>query len=96
MSTATNNHLPADRQWRDQALCRETDTEAFFPDKGGSSRVARRVCQACPVRAQCLADALARRDVAFGVLGGLTPNERRNLLNRTAADAGFARSGRAA
>jgi len=43
-----------------------------------------RVCAVCPVRAACLADALNRRDVAYGVLGGMTPNERKELLRERA------------
>ncbi len=83
--------------WRDEALCRETDPELFFPEKGHTPHAARRVCAVCPVRAECLADALARRDVTFGVLGGLIPRERRDLLNpAAAAGAGVARTGRAA
>ena len=82
-------------RWREQALCRETDPEAFFPEKGQSPNAARQVCAGCPVRAECLADALARRDVAFGVLGGLTPRERRDLLHQHAG-AGAVRPGRAA
>ena len=31
--------------WQDQALCAQTDPEAFFPEKGGSTREAKRVCR---------------------------------------------------
>ncbi|MGQ0481988.1 MAG: WhiB family transcriptional regulator [Pseudonocardia sp.] len=84
-----------DQRWRDLALCRETDPDVFFPDKGYSPRDARRVCAGCEVRSECLADALARRDVRFGVLGGLTPGERRRLL-KTGRSVEAARFGRAA
>lgn len=67
--------------WFELALCRETDPEVFFPEKGGAGcRSAKRVCAVCPVRECCLADALDRRDINFGVLGGLAPRERRHLL----------------
>jgi WhiB family transcriptional regulator, redox-sensing transcriptional regulator len=39
------------------------------------------VCRGCPVRTECLADALDNR-VEFGVWGGLTERERRSLLRR--------------
>ncbi len=78
--------MNADVQWRDEALCAQTDPETFFPEVGVSPRAARRVCAACPVRADCLTDALHRRDMTHGVLGGLTPNERRNLLRDQASD----------
>ena len=39
---------------------------------------ARELCSICPVRAQCLAEAQARRE-RFGMWGGLTPIERRRI-----------------
>jgi WhiB family redox-sensing transcriptional regulator len=81
------NEVLADGRWREQALCAETDPEAFFPEKGRPTAPALRVCAGCPVRAACLADALNRRDTTFGVLGGMTPRQRRELL-RTRAGAG--------
>ena len=39
--------------WREHALCAQTDPEAFFPEKGGSTREAKKVCQSCPVRTEC-------------------------------------------
>jgi WhiB family redox-sensing transcriptional regulator len=69
----------ADAQsWQEQALCAETDPEAFFPEKGGSTRDAKRVCTGCPVRAQCLEFAL-ENDERFGIWGGLSERERRRL-----------------
>jgi WhiB family redox-sensing transcriptional regulator len=64
--------------WRLDALCAETDPEAFFPEKGGSTREAKRVCTGCPVRAECLEFALAN-DERFGIWGGLSERERRRL-----------------
>ena len=37
--------------WQERALCAQTDPEAFFPEKGGSTREAKRVCGSCDVRA---------------------------------------------
>jgi len=71
---------PSDPRWREQAKCAETDPEAFFPPVGPVPHAALRICAHCPVRTECLTDALARRDVAYGVLGGLSANQRRNLL----------------
>jgi len=67
-----------DESWRLQALCAETDPEAFFPEKGGSTREAKRVCNGCAVRAECLEFALAN-DERFGIWGGLSERERRRL-----------------
>jgi WhiB family redox-sensing transcriptional regulator len=81
--------LPAgDESWRLDAPCAETDPEAFFPDKGGSTRDAKRVCAGCPVRLQCLEFALGN-DERFGIWGGLSERERRRLrlARRTALSA---------
>ena len=67
-----------DQTWRLEALCAETDPEAFFPEKGGSTREAKRVCVGCDVRAECLEFALAN-DERFGIWGGLSERERRRL-----------------
>ncbi|SHG25441.1 WhiB family transcriptional regulator [Geodermatophilus nigrescens] len=64
--------------WRLDALCAETDPEAFFPEKGGSTREAKRVCTGCTVRAECLEFALAN-DERFGIWGGLSERERRRV-----------------
>ncbi len=77
-----------DEGWRLDALCAETDPEAFFPEKGGSTREAKRVCMGCAVRAECLEYALAA-DERFGIWGGLSERERRRvrLARRTALSA---------
>lgn len=70
--------VESDDSWRIDALCAETDPEAFFPEKGGSTRDAKRVCTGCPVRAECLEFALAN-DERFGIWGGLSERERRRV-----------------
>jgi len=67
--------------WQERALCAQTDPEAFFPEKGGSTREAKKVCQQCEVRAECLDYALAN-DERFGIWGGLSERERRKLKRR--------------
>jgi WhiB family transcriptional regulator, redox-sensing transcriptional regulator len=64
--------------WQENALCAQTDPEAFFPEKGGSTREAKRICAGCEVRAECLEYALAH-DERFGIWGGLSERERRRL-----------------
>jgi WhiB family redox-sensing transcriptional regulator len=64
--------------WQERALCAQTDQEAFFPEKGGSTREAKRICASCEVRAECLEYALAF-DERFGIWGGLSERERRRL-----------------
>ena len=59
-----------DQDWHERALCAQTDPEAFFPEKGGSTREAKKICTGCEVRAECLGYALAH-DERFGIWGGL-------------------------
>ncbi|NIH78687.1 WhiB family redox-sensing transcriptional regulator [Amycolatopsis viridis] len=68
-------------EWQDRALCAQTDPEAFFPEKGGSTREAKRICQGCEVKGECLEYALAH-DERFGIWGGLSERERRKLKKR--------------
>lgn len=67
--------------WQERALCAQTDPEAFFPEKGGSTREAKRICQGCEVKDECLEAALAH-DERFGIWGGLSERERRKLKKR--------------
>lgn len=71
--------------WRDDALCTQVDVgDLFFPEKGGSTAPAKRICAACAVREECLRDALAteRPGERHGVRGGATPSERAKLAGR--------------
>jgi WhiB family redox-sensing transcriptional regulator len=67
--------------WQERSLCAQTDPEAFFPEKGGSTREAKKVCVGCEVRSECLEYALAH-DERFGIWGGLSERERRKLKKR--------------
>ncbi|PZS05029.1 MAG: WhiB family transcriptional regulator [Pseudonocardiales bacterium] len=68
-------------EWQERALCAQTDPESFFPEKGGSTREAKKICTGCEVRAECLEYALAH-DERFGIWGGLSERERRRLRRR--------------
>lgn len=68
----------AQLSWQVDALCAQTDPEAFFPEKGGSTREAKRICDSCEVRSSCLDYAL-ENDERFGIWGGLSERERRKL-----------------
>ena len=68
-----------DASWEAQALCPQTDPEAFFPEKGGSTLPAKQICRRCPVRAQCLQTALERKE-RYGIWGGLSDTERRRMM----------------
>ncbi len=66
------------REWATQGRCVGRDPDELFVT-GAAQRVAAKVCNGCPVRLQCLSDALDNR-VEFGVWGGLTERQRRMLL----------------
>jgi WhiB family redox-sensing transcriptional regulator len=88
--------LSPDMDWQERASCAGVGPGAFFPDEGSSTRAAKKVCDGCPVRPECLAYALAH-DERFGVWGGTTPRERRRLGcgqdPRPAVPAGMCRRG---
>ena len=66
--------------WAGRAACRASDPDSLFV-QGAAQNRAKTVCMGCPVRTECLADALDNR-VEFGVWGGMTERERRALLRR--------------
>ena len=70
-----------EQEWQERALCAQTDPEAFFPEKGGSTREAKQICNSCDVRSECLEYALGH-DERFGIWGGLSERERRRLKRR--------------
>lgn len=63
--------------WATQAKCLGSKDVLFA--EGAAQRKARALCQGCPVRLQCLAEALDNR-IEWGVWGGMTERERRHLL----------------
>ncbi len=65
--------------WTLDARCRGM-ADALFPE-GKDQKRARIVCMGCPVRAICLAEALDN-SIEWGVWGGLTERERRQLLRQ--------------
>lgn len=74
--------------WKRDALCGQLGAgfaDEFYPEKGGSTKLAKTVCKKCPVVKECLTDALERGD-RYGVFGGTSPQERQKLLaGRTAS-----------
>jgi WhiB family redox-sensing transcriptional regulator len=72
-------------RWRQQAACRGTDLDVFFPERGETAAPARLVCAACPVCQPCLEYALSNR-ITHGIWGGLTERERRPLQSRQVQD----------
>lgn len=73
-------------------LCAQADPEAWFPEKGGSTKAAKAICNGddtrppCPVRDECLRFALANNE-RFGIWGGMSERERRALAKARAGAA---------
>ena len=86
------------QDFRHRAACRGVDPEVFFPiaEAGpvlaAQVAAAKAVCAGCPVRAECLAWALA--ELPYGIAGGLTEQERHQTRTRARTDRG-GRTGRA-
>jgi hypothetical protein len=70
-----------DNVWFDAAACRGLPAEVFYPEVGANVGRARAVCRTCSVQVECLIDAFETPvgDDFFGVRGGLSPLERRQL-----------------
>lgn len=64
--------------WHDFALCAETDPEIFHPERGNMGLDAISICDRCPVRTDCLEDALEHWEQT-GIRGGLPANARKRL-----------------
>jgi WhiB family transcriptional regulator, redox-sensing transcriptional regulator len=67
--------------WRQQAACRDYDTDIFFPDSDAAAGPALEVCASCPVRDACLEFALTTNQ-PDGIWGGATETERRRMRRR--------------
>ncbi len=68
-------------EWTGKAVCAGSDPDMLFVT-GAAQRDAAKICQACPVRLECLADALDNR-VEYGVWGGMTERQRRAVLKKS-------------
>lgn len=68
----------SDLSWESEALCSQTDPEAFFPENNTLAKDARRVCSICPVQVECLSFAL-KNDERYGVWGGSLEKERKQF-----------------
>jgi WhiB family redox-sensing transcriptional regulator len=77
---------PQQGGWEARGACKHSDPELFFPvaARGPALRQlasAKKVCERCPVRVQCLEYAL-QSGQSFGVWGGASEEERRLMRRR--------------
>jgi WhiB family transcriptional regulator, redox-sensing transcriptional regulator len=75
-----------DPLWYKRAACLKVDPDIFYPEKGGTTKPALKVCRGCPVRRECREEVmgLSVSEDRFGVRGGLSERERRKLRRRVA------------
>lgn len=69
---------PAELSWQDEGLCAEVGPVFFYPEQGENAIPAKRVCEACRVRARCLQWALDNDEI-YGVWGGTSEDERQEI-----------------
>ena len=67
-------------RWAEDASCKASRPDELFV-RGKDQNRAKLICGNCPVRTECLAEALDN-GIEWGVWGGMTERERRALLRR--------------
>ena len=83
--SVTDNRTDGDvnmwvENWAPSAACRQASPDQLFV-RGAEQNKAKQLCAGCPVRTECLAEALDNQ-IEWGVWGGMTERERRALLRR--------------
>ncbi len=69
-----------DENWARKAQCKDTGLDAMFV-RGAEQNRAKNLCAGCPVKMECLAEALDSK-LEWGVWGGMTERERRAVLKK--------------
>lgn len=86
------NVASIDRTWQMKGLCRGNHSYLFFPpstverkdERERREIKAKAICSVCPVKEDCLEFALEIKE-PYGIWGGFTETERRQVLARRAA-----------
>ena len=73
----------SETSWMSHGNCAHRDPAMFFPSDGVGVEVARKACEGCPVKVQCLEYAIAER-IDHGVWGGSSERERRRIIRSRA------------
>jgi WhiB family redox-sensing transcriptional regulator len=68
------------------ALCAQSDPESWHPEKGANNHYAKKICNRCPVKTDCLNWALATGQ-PDGIWGATTPRERQTMRRTGASHA---------
>lgn len=76
--------------WQNLAACVQYNPELWFPTGSPGSpwyqeeaEFARAVCRTCPVKDECLTEAIMNRD-EYGIWGGYDSKERKAMIRRDA------------
>lgn len=64
--------------WRKYALCIDQPPNFFFPESAQSNLPAKRICEMCAVRLDCL-DYAIKTNQQFGIWGGTVEKERTSI-----------------
>ena len=67
-------------EWAAAATCQKSRPDELFV-RGAEQNKAKQLCSGCPVRTECLAEALDHQ-IEWGVWGGMTERERRAVLRK--------------
>ncbi len=70
-----------DTSWMARGNCRYEPPSTFFPSDGVGVEAAKRLCETCSVKEQCLEYALENR-IDHGVWGGTSERQRRRILKK--------------
>ena len=82
MNENPNQYSPDALSWQDRGSCVGMDINLFYhsddisrDERRYQEQYAKAICNECPVRMQCLQDAVQRND-SHSIQGGTTPKER--------------------
>jgi WhiB family redox-sensing transcriptional regulator len=70
--------VPSHREWYTKAACLGLDPEQFFTIKKEEAQGAKKICQMCEVRMQCLNYSITHHE-DYGIWGGYSAEEREKL-----------------
>ena len=72
------------QEWRKEALCISQPPDLFFPESAKSNSPAKRICEMCAVRLECL-DYAIETNQQFGIWGGTVERERSTIRKMMAS-----------
>lgn len=65
-----------EQDWTEQAACRGSDPDSFFPDSYIVSPQVLAICEACPVKLECGEAGMNER---YGLWGGKSEHDRKKI-----------------